>query len=148
MTQIATVEKIYRNGRAQISVPRKSACGHDCEECAGCGVSGTSVYAEALNPIGAQPGQKVVVVEDLISTGGSVLEVVDVLREAGAEVLGYIVPVILFFLGYFLPGASVAEGVRVTAAIAAFCISIIPAVLFDRHVKRKGSLQFTIVKLF
>ena len=34
------------------------------------------------------PGQKVVVVEDLISTGGSVLEVVEVLREAGAEVLG------------------------------------------------------------
>ena len=34
------------------------------------------------------PGQKVVVVEDLISTGGSVLEVVDILREAGAEVLG------------------------------------------------------------
>ena len=33
-------------------------------------------------------GQKVVVIEDLISTGGSVLEVVDVLREAGAEVLG------------------------------------------------------------
>ena len=35
-----------------------------------------------------EPGQKVVVVEDLISTGGSVLEVVKVLREAGAEVLG------------------------------------------------------------
>lgn len=35
-----------------------------------------------------EPGQKVVVVEDLISTGGSVLEVVGVLREAGAEVLG------------------------------------------------------------
>lgn len=35
-----------------------------------------------------EAGQKVVVVEDLISTGGSVLEVVDVLREAGAEVLG------------------------------------------------------------
>ena len=34
------------------------------------------------------PGQKVVVVEDLISTGGSVLEVVNVLRECGAEVLG------------------------------------------------------------
>ncbi len=33
-------------------------------------------------------GQKVVVVEDLISTGGSVLEVVEVLREAGAQVLG------------------------------------------------------------
>lgn len=34
------------------------------------------------------PGQKVVVIEDLISTGGSVLEVVNVLREAGAQVLG------------------------------------------------------------
>ena len=37
-----------------------------------------------------EPGQKVVVVEDLISTGGSVLEVVDVLRQAGAEVLGVV----------------------------------------------------------
>lgn len=35
-----------------------------------------------------EAGQKVVVVEDLISTGGSVIEVVNVLREAGAEVLG------------------------------------------------------------
>ena len=34
------------------------------------------------------PGQKVVVIEDLISTGGSVIEVVEILREAGAEVLG------------------------------------------------------------
>ncbi len=34
------------------------------------------------------PGQKVVVIEDLISTGGSVIEVVEALREAGAEVLG------------------------------------------------------------
>ena len=37
-----------------------------------------------------EKGEKVVVVEDLISTGGSVLEVVDVLREAGAEVLGIV----------------------------------------------------------
>lgn len=35
-----------------------------------------------------QKGQKVVVIEDLISTGGSVIDVVNVLREAGAEVLG------------------------------------------------------------
>ena len=37
-----------------------------------------------------EPGQKVVVVEDLISTGGSVIEVVEALREAGAEVLGVV----------------------------------------------------------
>ncbi|MBR0135385.1 MAG: orotate phosphoribosyltransferase [Clostridia bacterium] len=35
-----------------------------------------------------EPGQKVVVVEDLISTGGSAIETVEALREAGAEVLG------------------------------------------------------------
>ncbi len=35
-------------------------------------------------------GEKVVVIEDLISTGGSVIEVVDILREAGAEVLGVV----------------------------------------------------------
>ena len=37
-----------------------------------------------------EPGQRVVVVEDLISTGGSVIEVVQALREAGAEVLGIV----------------------------------------------------------
>ena len=44
------------------------------------------------NPIAGklEPGQKVVVVEDLISTGGSVIEVVDALREAGAQVLGIV----------------------------------------------------------
>lgn len=37
-----------------------------------------------------EPGQKVVVVEDLISTGGSVIEVVNALRDAGADVLGVV----------------------------------------------------------
>lgn len=37
-----------------------------------------------------EKGQKVVVVEDLISTGGSVIDVVDALRETGAEVLGIV----------------------------------------------------------
>ena len=37
-----------------------------------------------------EPGEKVVVVEDLISTGGSVIETVEALREAGAEVLGVV----------------------------------------------------------
>lgn len=37
-----------------------------------------------------EPGQKVVVVEDLISTGGSCIDTVNVLREAGADVLGVI----------------------------------------------------------
>ncbi len=37
-----------------------------------------------------EPGQKVVVVEDLISTGGSAIEAVEALRQAGAEVIGIV----------------------------------------------------------
>ncbi len=37
-----------------------------------------------------EPGQRAVVVEDLISTGGSCIDVVEALREAGAEVLGIV----------------------------------------------------------
>ena len=61
MTQIATVEKILPGGMAEISVPRKSACGHDCEECAGCGMTGAAIRARARNDVGAQKGDKVVV---------------------------------------------------------------------------------------
>ena len=48
-----------------------------------------------------EPGMKVVVVEDLISTGGSSLECVEALREAGCEVIGLIA-----IFTYFLPKAT------------------------------------------
>ena len=54
------------------------------------------------------PGQKVVVVEDLISTGGSCIEVVNVLREAGAEVLG-IVSIFTYGMKKGLERLAVAE---------------------------------------
>lgn len=85
---------------------------HDCEVLMGtstAGIAHAAIAAEILGmPMGyvrsgakdhgrqnqiegrLEKGQKVVVVEDLISTGGSVLEVVDVLRKAGAEVLGIV----------------------------------------------------------
>ena len=54
------------------------------------------------------PGQKVVVVEDLISTGGSCIEVVNVLREAGADVLG-IVSIFTYGMKKGLERLAVAE---------------------------------------
>ena len=54
------------------------------------------------------PGQKVVVVEDLISTGGSCIEVVNILREAGAEVLG-IVSIFTYGMKKGLERLAVAE---------------------------------------
>lgn len=50
-----------------------------------------------------QPGQRVLVVEDLISTGGSCLQAVDALREAGAEVVG-----VLAIFQYGFPKADAA----------------------------------------
>ena len=61
MVQIATVERLLDHDRAEVSVPRKSACAHDCSECAGCGTTGYPVYAVAANPIHAVPGDKVVI---------------------------------------------------------------------------------------
>ena len=135
MTQIATVEKILPGGMVEISVPRKSACGHDCEECAGCGVSGASVRAQARNTVGAEVGQKVVVES---STK----------RLLGVMILVYLLPILCFFVGYFATGALASEGLRYAIAIAAFLIGIIPAVVCDRHMKSTGALTFTIVRLF
>ena len=85
MTQIATVEKLLPGGYAEISVPRKSACGHDCEECAGCGMTGAAIKARAKNDPNAQPGEKVVVES---STK----------KLLGVVALVYVLPVIGFLL--------------------------------------------------
>ena len=133
MTQIATVEKILPGGMAEISVPRKSACGHDCEECAGCGVSGASVRAVARNDAHAEVGQKVVVESSNKRLYGVIL-------------LVYAVPIVLFLIGYFASYALTSEGLRYAVAIAAFCLGIVPAILYDRKLKREGGLAFTIIR--
>ena len=136
MTQIATVERIIDTDHAENSVPRKSACGHDCEECAGCGVSGAAVHAKAANPIGALPGQKVVVESSTQKMLGIVAFV-------------YLIPVALFLAGYLLAAlVTVSVAVQYTIAIAAFLAGIGFAVLYDRRLKARGGISFTIVKLF
>lgn len=135
MIQIATVEKILNDTYAEISVPRKSACGHDCEECAGCGVSGMSVSARAKNPIQAQPGQKVVVE----SSTKKMLGIIS---------LVYLVPIVLFLLGYFAAGALAVVRLRYLIAFLGFAVGIVLAILYDRHIHKRGGLVFTIVRLF
>ena len=94
MTQIATVEKILPGGFVEISVPRKSACGHDCEECAGCGMTGAAIHARSRNDVGAQKGDKVVVdgkamteEEYIIKQGGTPLKS-NLIRRLVRNVLG------------------------------------------------------------
>lgn len=134
MTQIATVERTLPGGRAEISVARQSACAHDCHECAGCGGTVAPVRAVVDNPIGARSGQKVVVESATRQVFGIIL-------------LVYMLPVALFFAGYFaFPLPS--EGARAAASICAFFLGVVPAVLYDRRVRRGGGMRFTIVRLF
>ena len=134
MTQIATVEKDLGGGYAEVSVPRKSACGHDCEECAGCGMTGAAIKARARNDIGAQPGDKVVVESSTKKIFGVVA-------------LVYVLPVVLCLLGYFL-SEGLAEGMRYAIAVATFVVSFIPCVLYDRHARKKELLTYQIMRLF
>ena len=130
MTQIATVERILDAQRAEISVPRKSACGHDCEECAGCGVTGAAVRAKALNPIGAQPGQKVVVE----SSTKKMLHIV---------MLVYLTPIVLFLVGYIFY-----QNCYVAAALMVFSVKF-PAIRTRQIIeKRKNQLWKILLQNF
>ena len=136
MTQIATVERILDAEHAEIAVPRKSACGHDCEECAGCGISGTAVYARALNTCDARPGQKVVVESD----SKKMLHIV---------ALVYLTPVALFLLGYLVTALlTPSVAIQYTVAVLGAALGILIAVLCDRRVKERGGVSFTIVRIF
>ncbi len=134
MTQIATVEKLLPGGYAEISVPRKTACGHDCEECAGCGMTGAAIRARAKNDPGAAVGQKVVVES---STK----------KLLGVVALVYVLPVVCFLLGYFL-SEGLTEGWRYAIAIGAAALSFLVSVAYDRKARREESLTYTILRVF
>ena len=138
MTQIATVEKLIDESHAEISVPRQSACGHDCADCAGCGVTGGyAVHAVAKNEIQARPGDKVVVE----SSTKKVLHVV---------ALVYVLPVVCFFLGYAVGTAALHLGDLYSGltGVACFLAGLLPAFAYNRYVKKSGTLQYEIVRLF
>jgi sigma-E factor negative regulatory protein RseC len=134
MTQVATVKELLKNGYVTISVPRKSACGHDCEQCAGCGVQAGAVETTARDPVGVQLGQKVVVessTEKLL----------------GVVALVYLLPILFFLLGYFLSYAIGSETVRSLIAVGGAVLALIPIVLYDRYAKRHQKLTYTIQRV-
>lgn len=135
MTQIATVNKVLRDGRAEIVVARQSACAHDCHECAGCGGTPAPVRAVVDNPIGALAGQKVVVESSNRQLMGIML-------------LVYMVPVALFLIAYVATMSLGSEGLSAAVSILAFFCGIVPAILYDRRLKRSGGMTFTIVRAF
>jgi len=138
MLQTARVLRLLGDGRAEVTVKRQSACGHDCEKCGGgCAnlVVMPTVTVTAENPVRAMAGDQVTV-ESATR------------RILGAAAVVYLLPFLLFFAGYFaavvLWGGG---GAPVAIGLAGFALGIFIAVLMDRRVKRERSIVFRILSI-
>ena len=138
MTRIATVERVLDAGDAEvaeISVARETACGHDCASCGGCGAAGRMIYAKAKNPIGAEPGQRVMI------------------QSASADLLGaaaivYLLPPAAFLIGYLIFSALTDMTViKYAGAVFMLFAGLVPAFLYDRRMRKRGDIVFKIIKL-
>ena len=103
MQQTATVTKLLPGNKAELTVHRQTACGHDCSNCGGCGEIVTKpIIVIADNSIGADVGDSVVI------TGSSK-------QVLGLAAVVYLVPFVLFFALYSgcgIPSDSGGLGLR------------------------------------
>lgn len=133
MEQQAQVIRIVSDTVAKVAVKRKSACSGDCHTCHGCPHPDEIVMVEADNLVGAQTGDNVLVRSDT----GRVLKLAAML---------YLMPVLLFFLGYFLvPGG---EGARLAVGGIAFAAGILICMAVSRWMKNNNrEMHFSIVEV-
>lgn len=129
MTQTVMVKALNPDGTATVLHLRQSACSGDCHKCSGCGAAQEALLLTAENPIGARPGDKVVIQS----------ETAPVLK--GAAVL-YILPLLLFFLGYALGAALWQLGGPI--GCLAFGLGIALCVVYDRKISKKQRSIYTI----
>lgn len=129
MEQLVRVQKCNEDGTAQVVHIRQSACSGDCHKCSGCGAAQETLILTAQNPIGAAPGDTVVIQ----SESGPVL--------AAAAVL-YILPLALFFLGYAL-GAAVWQKGGLTGCLM-FLLGVTVATVYDRYMTKHKKTVYTI----
>ena len=129
MTQTVRVQKLFDDGTAQVVHLRQSACSGDCHKCSGCGAVQEAVTLVARNPIGARPGELVVIE----SRSGPVLMAAAVL---------YVLPLVLFFLGYLIGSLQWDKGPL--CACLAFVLGIAVSVLYDRVTAKKKQTEYTI----
>ena len=110
---------------AEVVRIRESACSGDCHKCSGCGATKQTMLFTAHNPIGAQPGDTVVVESDTAT----------VLK--GAALL-YGLPLVTFLAGYIL-GENL-WGLGIQVSILGFVLGMLPIKLYDRHLAKKETV--------
>jgi sigma-E factor negative regulatory protein RseC len=135
MTQSAIVEGLTANGDAMVRVYQKSACAHDCSECAGiCGAKKT-ITVQARNPLRARPGD-LVTVETLTK------------RIIQAAALVYLLPLAVLLLscvlGYVLGGS---ETVQALAGVGGMVLGCACAAAVNSFIRRDRPLEYTIVNI-
>lgn len=131
MTQIATVTAVAGPGTAVVTVARRTACGHDCEKCGGCGTKAASVTVRAGTDIPVSVGDRVELYSDS--------------RVLGIAALVYLGPVALFLLGYLLP-LPLGEGPRYLCGAAGFALGLAGAAACDRRIRRRKAVSYRIVR--
>lgn len=129
MEQTVTVTKLLDDGVAQVRHVRQSACSGDCHKCSGCGAATETLSFSARNPIGAKPGDKVIVQSD--SKG--------VLLSAAVQ---YVLPLVLFFVMYSL--GTTWDIAPAALGSGGFALGIILAVVYGKHLEKTKKTEYTI----
>ena len=135
MTQQGTIKKLLPGGMAEIEVTRRSACGHDCAKCGGCGGLETqTLYVTARNRAKADVGERVLIEGET----GQVL---------GLAMLVYVLPIALFFVGYAL-GSVLFTGAAAGALGGGvlFVLGILGAIWYSRRMKARNEVPYEITK--
>ena len=135
MTQQGTIKKLLPDGMAEIEVTRRSACGHDCAKCGGCGGLETqTLYVTARNRAKADVGERVLIEGET----GQVL---------GLAMLVYVLPIVLFFVGYAL-GSVLFTGAAAGALGGGvlFVLGILGAIWYSRRMKERNEVPYEITK--
>ena len=135
MTQQGTIKKLLPGGMAEIEVTRRSACGHDCAKCGGCGGLETqTLYVTARNRAKADVGERVLIEGET----GQVL---------GLAMLVYVLPNVLFFVGYAL-GSVLFTGAAAGALGGGvlFVLGILGAIWYSRRMKARNEVPYEITK--
>ena len=131
MEQTVRVRQTHEDGTATVVHVRQSACSGDCHKCSGCGAAKETVIFRADNPLGARPGDLVVVKS----------ETKTVMKAIG---IFYVIPLVLFFLGYAL--GHWLWGLGGLLGGIGFAAGIALAVVYDRKVAQKENVTYTIIR--